>query len=418
VAALAVAATACGGDSDGDVVELRFSWWGADERHTTTQEVIDRFEAAHPNIRITGEYTDWDAYWDRLATSTAANDAPDIITQEERYLREYADRGALLDLTEYGEQLDLGEIDELALHGGRLEEGTFGVATGVNALAVYADPTAFEEAGVEMPDDTTWTWDDYISTAEQISEATDGEVFGTQAMGVTEGPFQIFARQRGESLYNEDGGIGFSAATMEEWWELVYRMHEDGAAPSAAESVEIDAGGPDLSVVATNSGAMAHFWTNQFGAISNTAGRDLELLRYPGETEGERTGVFLKPAMFYSVSAGTEHPEEAAMFVDYLLNDVEAAELILADRGLPANTRIRDEIRDALPEADAETADFIDEVTPDVVDPVAVPPIGAGEAVDITKRINEEVMFGRLTPAEAAEQWISEMETATGGDAS
>ncbi|MFC3994469.1 ABC transporter substrate-binding protein [Nocardiopsis sediminis] len=415
LAALAVAATGCGGGgSDDGVVELRFSWWGADERHTRTQEVIDRFEAAHPDIRITGEYTDWDSYWDRLATSTAANDAPDIISQEDRYLREYADRGALLDLTEYGEQLDLGEIDELALTSGQLEDGTFGIASGINVATIMADPELYDQAGVEMPDDENWTWDEFIETSAAITEATDGEVYGTQAMGVTEGPFQMFARQHGESMYTDDGQLGFSPETMEAWWEIVARIHEEEAAHGAAESVEIDAGGPDLSTVATGSGAMAHFWTNQFGVISNASGHELELLRFPGETEFEQPGVFLKPAMFYSISAGTDHPEEAAMFVDYLLNDVEAAEIILADRGLAANTRLRDETRDALPPADAATADYIDEVTPDVAGPLQVPPIGAGEVVDIFKRINEEVMFGRLTPAEATDQLMSEVETAIG----
>jgi multiple sugar transport system substrate-binding protein len=42
------------------------------------------------------------------------------------------------------------------------------------------------------------------------------------------------------------------------------------------------------------------------------------------------------------------------------------------------------------------------------------PPIGAGQVVDITKRVTEDLTFGNLTPAEAAEQFISEVEAATG----
>ncbi|MBV2365584.1 ABC transporter substrate-binding protein [Streptomonospora nanhaiensis] len=417
IAALVLAATACGGGSGEDeVVELRFSWWGADDRHATTQEVIERFEQAHPNIRVEGEYTDWESYWDRLATNTAANDAPDIITQEERYLREYADRGALLDLNEVGEQLDTSQLDELVMPGGELDGGLFGVPTGVNAFTIMADPQAFEEAGVEMPDDENWTWEEYVETAVAISEGSDGEIIGSQTPAFNEQSFQIFARQRGEQLYDENGELAFDAATMTEYWELMQRLHEEGGAPGAAESVEYESGGPDLSVLATNEGAMAAFWTNQLGAMAETAGRDLELLRFPGEAESEQAGTFFKPAMFYSISAETEHPEEAALFVDYLLNDREAAELILADRGLPANTEVREQIRDQLPEADQLGADFLDEIEPDVAGAVPPPPIGAGEVVDITKRINEDLMFGEISPEEAAEQWISEVETATGDE--
>ncbi|MFE6388704.1 ABC transporter substrate-binding protein [Nocardiopsis dassonvillei] len=413
VGAVVMAATACGGsEPDDGTVELRFSWWGADDRHSTTQQVIDLFEAENPGITIVPEYTDWGGYWDRLATSTAANDAPDIITQEERYLREYGDRGALLDLNEV--ELDLSGIDPLVAESGDLDGQTFGVATGVNAYAILADPQAFEDAGVEMPDDETWTWDDYIEISAQISEATDGEIVGTQSMSYNETGFQIFARQRGENLYAEDGSLGFSQETLEEWFSVTEQLTENGGQPGAAESVEIEAGGPDQSVLSTNQGAMAHFWTNQLGGISASSGRDIELLRYPGESTEDRTGMFFKPAMFYSISAGTEHPEEAALFVDFLLNSEEAAELILADRGLPANVDVRSHIIDSLPEADARSAVFLSEIEGTIVDGNPPPPIGAGQVVDITKRVTEDLTFGELTPAEAAEQFMSEVEAATG----
>ncbi|TDQ45509.1 ABC transporter substrate-binding protein [Actinorugispora endophytica] len=414
LAAVVMAATACGAAEEDGPVELRFSWWGADDRHSTTQQVIDRFEAQHPDITIVGDYTDWASYWDKLATSTAAGDAPDIITQEERYLREYADRGALVDLKEYGEQLDLSGVDPLVAESGNLDDATYGIATGVNAYAILADPQAFEEAGVEMPDDSTWTWDDYVDIAAEISEKSGGDIVGTQSMGYNESGFAIFARQRGESLYNDDGSLGFTKETLQEWFEYSLELSETGGSPSAAESVEIEAGGPDQSVISTNSGAMAHFWTNQLGAISATSGRDVRLLRYPGESEHDRTGMYFKPAMFYSISADSEHPEEAAMFVDFLLNDPEAAELILADRGLPANVNVRSSILDALPEADARSAVFLADIEGTIVDGNPPPPIGAGQVVEIIKRVNDDVMFGNITPAEAADRFISEVEEATG----
>src|SRR5687768_1848980 len=39
-----------GGDGDG--VEIRFSWWGSDDRHQTTQEIIDLFEEKNPGITV------------------------------------------------------------------------------------------------------------------------------------------------------------------------------------------------------------------------------------------------------------------------------------------------------------------------------------------------------------------------------
>ena len=95
-AAVVLSLTACGGGSpsqsaDG-TVELRFSWWGSDKRAQVTQEAIDAFEAENPNIKIKPEYGDWSGYWDKLATQVAANDAPDIIQMDEKFITEYSSR--------------------------------------------------------------------------------------------------------------------------------------------------------------------------------------------------------------------------------------------------------------------------------------------------------------------------------------
>nr|WP_307851276.1 ABC transporter substrate-binding protein [Nocardiopsis sp. MG754419] len=413
--ALVLAVSACGGSGDDDgTVQLRFSWWGSDERQSTMNEVIANFEADNPGITIAGESTDWGSYWDRLATNTAANDSPDIAMQEERYLREYADRGALLDLQEL-DDLDLSGLDPLIAESGDLDGSTFGVASGVNAYAILADPEAFEAAGVDMPDDDNWTWDDYVEISGEITEATDGEYVGTQSMAYNEAGFQVFARQHGENLYNEDGSLGFSRDTLAAWFQITLDLVENEGQPSASESVEIQAGGIDQSVISNNAGAMAHFWTNQLGGVSETSGREVQLLRYPGETEFDRTGLFLKPAMYYTVSAGSDHPEEAALFLDYMINDPAASELLLADLGLPANLEVREAILDDLPEADTRTAEFMSEIEGTIVDGNPPPPIGAGQVVEISSRVTDNLLFGDITPEEAADQFISEVESATGG---
>src|SRR5690625_6479221 len=85
---------------DGEQATIRFSWWGSDTRHQMNQDLIEAFEDEHPNITVTPDYTDWGGYWDKLATQTAGGDTPDVLMQEERYLREYADRGVLANRSE------------------------------------------------------------------------------------------------------------------------------------------------------------------------------------------------------------------------------------------------------------------------------------------------------------------------------
>jgi multiple sugar transport system substrate-binding protein len=125
--------------------------------------------------------------------------------------------------------------------------------------------------------------------------------------------------------------------------------------------------------------------------------------------------MYLKAAMSWSISAGTDHPEEAAMFVDFLLNSTDAGEKLLNDRGVPANLQVREHIAPMLDGAEAQVVEFMAELAPTLGTPPPPPPTGAGEVVDITQRIYEQVLFGDLTTAEAADQYISEVQTATGG---
>ncbi|MBB5918972.1 ABC-type glycerol-3-phosphate transport system substrate-binding protein, partial [Actinoalloteichus hoggarensis] len=60
--------TACGGDATDGRVELRFTWWGDDERARVTEEAIALFEERHPNITVNTSYAAFSGYFERLAT--------------------------------------------------------------------------------------------------------------------------------------------------------------------------------------------------------------------------------------------------------------------------------------------------------------------------------------------------------------
>jgi len=420
-AAGALALTACSGDSgalpsdddgggDGNV-EIRFAWWGSDDRHKTTQQIIDLFEEKNPGITVVPDYTDWDGYWDKLATATAGGDTPDVITQEERYLSDYASRGVIGEVS----GVDTSEIPEEILGTGEVDGKLVGIPTGVNAYAMVADPQLFADAGVEMPDDTTWTWDEYVDIAGKIAKGAGDGVWGAQDYGFNEAGLNVLARQKGETLYNADGTLGVSKETVAEFFQTSLDLMANGGQPDASRSVEYQNAGPEGSLLGTNAGAMGVWWSNQLGALSDASGHELELLKLPGESEFERTGMYFKPAMYYSISAKTEHPEESAKLVDFLLNDPEVAKLQLTDRGLPANMTVREAILPELTAADQKVADFMAALEPEIVDNPAVPPSGANEIQDIMIRINTEVLFERMTPDEAADAFLKDVGAAIGG---
>jgi multiple sugar transport system substrate-binding protein len=413
--AFALLLSGCGGGGDeGGPVTLRFSWWGSDPRHEYTQKIIDLYESEHPGVTIEPSFTGFSDYWDRLATEVAGGGAPDVMQQETRYVREYADRGALLDLNRYVPGvIHTEQLDPSVMQTGVIEGEMFAIPIGINAHAVIADPQVFAEAGVPMPDDGTWTYDDMIATATAVANAAPEGTWGYQMTTAIDTSFEIFARQRGEALFNEQGDLGFTRQTLVDWWGHQLRFHETGGAPPAAQTVELEAADIDGSLFSTHQGALGTAWTNQLLALDEVSGRELQLLRFPGEGSERQAGMYFKPAQFWSASAQTEHPEEAARFIDFLLNDPRVADLMLSERGLPVNVEQRERILAKLTPADQQAAAFLEEIEPDIAPPPPLPPQGAGEVQGIMQQLNEQVLFGQLTVEQAADAFMDQVNAAT-----
>lgn len=404
----ALALTACGGgDDDGDVT-LSFTWWGSDSRHQATQEIIDLFEEQNPGITIEPSFSDWAGYWDQLATQTAGGESPDIIQMDPDYLREYAQRGALLEL----DQVDVSGLDEEALENGRTqEEGLVGVTTGINSMVMMANAEVFEEAGVEMPDDATWTWDDYLDITSEITENVEG-VYGATGPGQPT-DFQMWLRQQDKHLTDDDGALGFEPSDAQEYFEHLLELMEEGGYPPAAVIAEDQTPGPDESMTGSNEVAMGMWWTNQLPAIAGASGDEIVPLRIPSHSgSAEENGMWYKSTMLLSASAGTDHPEEAQQFIDFMVNSEEAGLLNGTDRGLPSNPEVREAVYEELEGEDLAAADFIEEIEPEVAaqpnEPV--PAMGFSAMQEILQRYELEVFFERATPAEAAEDMYREMD--------
>ncbi|MFC4111858.1 extracellular solute-binding protein [Nonomuraea zeae] len=402
-AVLAITA-ACGGEGAGGEVKLRFSYWGSDARQKMTQEAIKKFEAKNPGIDVEEEFSDFGSYYESLATKVASDQTPDVITIEIRGLREYADRGTLADLSS---TVTTADIDGKVLATGAIDGKQFAIPTGVNAWSLVVDPKAMKDAGQNLPDDTAWTWEEYVGLAAKVTARTGGKVYGTQ-QAFNPAFLQIFAAQRGESLY--DGNkLGVSPGTLKAWWAVHQNLIRTKGSPDAAKTAELSALGEDKSLFATRNGAMGMWWSNQLGSINKASGgKEVELLRMPKAQGATTGGMFLQPAMFYTASSKSAHAAEAAKFIDFMVNDPEAGAIILSDRGLPASTKVLAAVRDKLPNADKKTLDFLDEIKGELMDSPAAPPKHASAIEDILKRYTNEVLFGRMTPDNAAQKLITE----------
>jgi multiple sugar transport system substrate-binding protein len=408
--AAALSLSACGSGTTPSAEEtgpvtIRFAWWGGDARQKLTQQAIDAFEAENPNITVEGEYSDWNGYWDKLATQVAANDAPDVFQMDEQYLREYSDRGALLDLKKLN-GFQTGDIDEAVLKSGEVDGETFAVPASVNSFAVAANTQLLNQAGIALPDDKTWSWEDYESIAKQVAEKVPGTI-GTGG-GYSDPDLNTWARQNGDQLFDNESNVVIKPETVVSYWERMLRLSETGAAPSAAAIVEGSGGSINQSPLGTGKQALGIIFNNQISAYES-AGQDLTLLRLPGESQAKARSAYYKPGMFWAVSSRTKHQAAAQKFLDFLANSETAGNILLTERGIPANTKVRNAIAEKLNPKDKEALDFINTIKDDVVSPPPITPSGASGTLQTFTRYSQDILFGRTSPEKAAPAFIEEL---------
>lgn len=413
-AASAAAVASCGpnaqsssGATEDGTTTLRMTWWGGEARREITAAVVAEYAEVEPDVTITTEPSEFSAYWDKLATQTAAQDAPDIIQMEEAYLAEYAERGALLDLSTAG--LDTTGFTEGLADAGTLEDvGQVGVRGGSNAPVVLVNTNILDQAGIELPDDTTWTWSEYLALAEEIS-ATQEDIYGTGQYVVNPVVFRLWMRQHGNGLWS-GGELGFDVETAQGFFEFVGDMLESPDGPDAAMTQEDHAGGLEQSFFATGQQAMTVAWSNQSVAYTTALGSEVALLRLPAAdgSAGDHQ-MWLKPGIFWSVASSSGAPEAAVAFLEYLLNDLSAGKHLGVERGVPPNTDVRDAIKADLEGTELATVEFVDAVTPEVGTDPEVAPMGGSIFESLLSRVGESFMFGEIDAAAAAQSMVDEL---------
>ncbi|MGP5076788.1 ABC transporter substrate-binding protein [Brachybacterium alimentarium] len=400
--------TAGSGDSgDAGSGDLRFAWWGNTTRDELTRTALEAYQDVEPDLTVSAEPGDWSGYWDKLATQVAGGDAPDIIQMDEGYLAEYSSRKILLDLSTT--DFDTDGIDPDALDAGMVDEGLFAVNAGINAPVLLANPDLFEAAGVDMPDDTTWTWEDLLEIATKISENTPEGTYGVQQFGAAGGPpLSVFLRQLGADRFGPDG-VGYTADQLEKWMDFALELQDSGAAPPASVAVEEAGQSVDQALFAVGKCAIQAQWSNQVVTLDAALDGKVVILRMPSMTGSAADAqLWYKASMYFSVAATSQKQDDAVALVDWLLNSVDAGKILLAERGVPANLEVREAIVPELTDSDLKAVDFIEAIADELGEAPPLTPPGGGAVDDALARHVEDVLFGREKPAEASAAVIDE----------
>lgn len=389
-------------------VEIRVAWWGAEGRHEQTQAALKVCEEALENVTISAEFMS-QGYDDRLATQFAAGDAPDIIQVTSGHITSYGQRGGLVDIATVEDYIDTSAISPGVLNQDSVDGKNYAVPITVNASGIMLNVTLMEQYGLERPDDENWTWEDLFEYASSVYEASDGAIWGLQQPSEDIRLLGIWARQLGhtDGLFSETG-VGVDDDVISSFLEYGYDLQDSGGSAPASVSIEHQGGGVEQTMIGTGKVLMAVRPINEITALAAT-GSEFELLQLPVHEAGETGQTFR--SMSWAITTDSEHPVEAARVLDCLQSDLEVADILQAERGLPANQDVVEHIRANLSPQQQMMADFVavvEENAPEAA-PIAPPP-GADTAEQTLRRYAEDMLFDRISPAEAAEQFTAELD--------
>lgn len=389
-------------------VRLRAMWWGSNDRSKRTLSVAKLFQEKNPDIAIVGETLSGDSYWTKLATQMAGRSVADIFQLEPTTISDYSKRGACLALDPFiPSALNIDAFGKDVLKLTTVDEKLWGIGLGLNSFALMYDADAFAKAGVTPPGaDTTWT--EYADIAVEMTKAAGkksywGGPYGARYQYV----FDAWLRQRGSSLYN-DSGLGFTVDEAKEWFAFWEDLRKRGGTVGA-DIQTLDQNTIETNGLALGNAAMSMAYSNQLVGYQLLAKSNLGISMLPRGTKGGPSGHYYRPALIWSIGATTKHGEDAAKFINFFVNDVDAGKILGVERGVPMSPAVRKAILPSLNPTETETVNYINALADQVGSYPSPAPLGSTEFDQrVLRPIADELAFERISVADAATRLVSE----------
>ncbi|MBP8292534.1 MAG: carbohydrate ABC transporter substrate-binding protein, partial [Caldilineaceae bacterium] len=159
----------------GDVTELRITWYDDGNEGAVLRELLDRFEADNPDIKVVIDTVDYaNGIQQTLPIQLEAGEGPDMarVTQLGIISQYMLDLRPYLSNPEYWEEnfgpfLKWMQTDP---DGNAIP----GYMTQLTVTGPFINRTLFEQAGVAVPSDSSdqVTWQEWADAARQVAEAT------------------------------------------------------------------------------------------------------------------------------------------------------------------------------------------------------------------------------------------------------
>lgn len=401
-------ATDTGSGTDGDI-ELSFVWWGGEERHEKTLEAVDLYNETHEGVTIVPEYYSYDGLNEKFPVMMVGGTEPDIMQVNYSWVFKFAgDNGdGFYNLNELSTELGLENWSQEDLDVFTINGNLQAIPQGNTARVYGYNTNVLKEAGIEPPS----TWEEVFAAQKTLNEKMGDGYYLLGDATNNKSIFYIMITYLMQELDKEfivDGKLNYTADELTMGLEFLQQLTDAGVIPKVADdSREFDAENPKF-ITGEYTGISE--WSSSIGKYEGNLeeGNSITVGNFISDTD--QLKVMLKPSMGYAISKNTEHPKEAAEFLNWMFTDPEAIKILGTERGIPSNKIAYDTLKadGLLTDRDMQIEKMINEADTVYMSPYYEEP----NVVEAYDTVLDKFMYEQISAEEAGQEMYDAINSA------
>ncbi|MCU6708817.1 extracellular solute-binding protein [Paenibacillus sp. J5C_2022] len=292
--------------------------------------IIPEWNKLHPDIEVKIVVLTGADGWDKIRTALAGGEKIDIAMMERDMFYDKADK-MYLRLNDSLEQAGMNYLYEFGEYGRATMVGDdiYGIAKILSPSGVIYNKKVFDQAGVQLPDDNTWTYADYFDVIKQLTQK-DGKrvsVYGGMHWQYNYAGILDLATYGGWDVVTEDGKPNIDSPILKSAAEMYHKaLFIDQSMPTDADiqATSLSAvygvfGGQIGTTLAASNNLLAMDEFRVGGQLPEEADENdwIGLLKMPRWDQNSPANQITTIVTSYSIARASEHPEEAFEFLKW-----------------------------------------------------------------------------------------------------
>jgi len=315
VCVMALSLVACGGSGDaeeaesseGEAVTLKFQqWWGVELPENYLQDIVDRYKE-ETGVTIELISAPWADTKTAITAGATNGTIADIISVDGAWLAEFVDMGILADAGAAG-------IDEsLAGDVWKVDGTSYVVPVNNFAYPMYVNTDILAAAGVEIPT----TWSELIDACKKITDAGYSAFalnLGTTNANGIQNVFGGTGWASGINLKDESGAYVVAGnEDLKALAELFKTLYDDGSLYPGMATLE------ESEMTSNFAAGNCAFTLASAATMSQFTDVNFDAVTVPVRDGYEGQSGICYASWAAGISEASEHKEEAAAFLNWLL---------------------------------------------------------------------------------------------------